>query len=254
MRVVVVGGTGIIGRLVMVELTEAGHLAVSASRSGGVDVVAGTGLDPVLAGADAVIDVVEFKTFRKAAATAAFGTAARQLAAAEHRAGVGRHVLLSVVNIDDPRLAGFGYYQGKLAQEQAVRNSGIPATVVRSTQWYEFPEKLISLMRLGPVALIPRERVRPVAARSVAAQLVSAATGDHRERIEIAGPDEYQLPEMARTILARRGVRKKVLPVPFVGAARAVAAGALLPGPGALIDTVTLDQWLATGPVAVPPR
>lgn len=245
MRVVVVGGTGIIGRLVMSELIAAGHQAISASRSGGVDVLAGTGLDPVLAGAEAVIDVVEFRTTRKAAATAAFGKAARHLSSAEQRAGVRRHVLLSVVNIDDPRLAGVGYYQGKLAQESAVRDGGIPATIVRSTQWYEFPEKLMALVRLGPIALVPRELIRPVAARSVAAQLVSAATGDHRERIDIAGPDEHQLPEMARTILARRGVRKKVLPVPFVGAAKSAATGALLPGPDAVIDPVTLDQWLA---------
>jgi len=249
-RVVVVGGTGIIGRLVMSELVDAGHLAVSASRSGGVDVLAGTGLDPVLAGADAVIDVVEFKATRKAAATKAFGTAARQLSAAEQRSGVGRHVLLSVVNIDDPRLAGVGYYLGKLAQEAAVMAGGIPATIVRSTQWYEFPEKLMALVRLGPIALMPRELIRPVAARSVAAQLVSAATSDQRvDRIDIAGPDEHHLPEMTRTILARRGVRKKVLPVPFVGAARAAATGALLPGPDAVIDPVTLDQWLATEPV-----
>nr|WP_279163556.1 NAD(P)H-binding protein [Rhodococcus erythropolis] len=152
-----------------------GHDVVAAARSTGVDISTGAGLDEAFVGADVVIDVSDHVTNSAKKAIEFFETAAKNIAAAEARAGVKHHVLLSIVNCDDPQLKSFGYYQGKAAQERAVEASGIPFTILRSTQWFEFGEKTIALFGLGPVAMVPRMRSQPIAAKTVAEALVTCA-------------------------------------------------------------------------------
>ncbi|MGK2242232.1 MAG: hypothetical protein ACI9JD_004812, partial [Rhodococcus sp. (in: high G+C Gram-positive bacteria)] len=175
MRIVVLGGTGQMGKLVVEQAKVGGHDVVAAARSTGVDISTGAGLDEAFAGADVVVDVSDHVTNSAKKAVEFFETAARNIAAAETRTGVKHHVLLSIVNCDDPQLKSFGYYQGKAAQERAVEASSIPFTILRSTQWFEFGEKTIALFGLGPIAMVPRMRSQPVAAKTVAEALVTCA-------------------------------------------------------------------------------
>lgn len=247
MRLVVLGGTGLMGRLVVTEAKAAGHEVVVAARAVGVDITTGEGLDTAFRGADVVIDVSDHTTNNAKKAITFFESAAHNIAAAEKRAGVKHHVLLSIVNCDDPALKAFGYYQGKAAQERAAEASGIAFTILRSTQWFEFGEKTVSLMGFGPVALVPRMRSRPVAARTVAQSLVRYSENGPSGRVaDIAGPDILEIPEMTRKILRRRGKQKMLIPISVPGAGKAMQRGALLPGTDAVVAGPTLEEWLNT--------
>lgn len=245
MRIVVLGGTGQMGKLV-VELAKAGgHEVVAAARSTGVDISSGAGLDEAFAGADVVVDASDHVTNSAKKAIDFFETAARNIAAAETRAGVKHHVLLSIVNCDDPQLKSFGYYQGKAAQERAVEASGIPFTILRSTQWFEFGEKTIALFGLGPVAMVPRMRSQPIAAKTVAEALVTCAQNGPTGRApDLAGPEVLEIPAMTREILKYRGRRKWLIPISMPGAGKAMKGGALLPWPGSTTAGPTLETWL----------
>lgn len=246
MRVVVLGGTGLMGGLVVEEARAAGHDVVIAARGVGVDVTTGAGLDGAVSGADVVIDVSDHVTNSAKKAVSFFETATANIAAAEKAAGVKHHVLLSIVNCDDPALKAFGYYQGKAAQERAVEASGVPFTILRSTQWFEFAQKTVSLMGFGPVAVVPKMRSKPVAARTVAQALVRCAENVPSGRVaDLAGPDVLDIPDMTRRILERRGQRKLLIPVSIPGAGKAMRSGALLPGPDATAAGPTLEEWLA---------
>lgn len=245
MRIAVIGGTGEMGRLMVDQARAAGHEVVVLARSTGADISTGTGLDDALAGVEVVVDVSDNPAREAEVSIAFFETAAANIAEAERKAGVSHHVLMSIVNCDAPELRGFGYYQGKAAQERAVKASGVPFTIVRSTQWFEFGEKVVGRMGKGPVALVPRMRSQPMAAKTVAAELISVAVSRPSGAVvEFAGPDVLDIPAMTRTILAHRGTRKLLIPVsvPKVGAA--MKSGALLPGPGATIAGPTLQEWL----------
>ena len=149
MRIVVLGGTGQMGKLVVEQAKAGGHDVVAAARSTGVDISTGAALDEAFSGADVVVDVSDHVTNSARKAIEFFETAAKNIAAAEARAGVKHHVLLSIVNCDDPRLKSFGYYQGKAAQERAVEASSIPFTILRSTQWFEFRREDDRAVRTG---------------------------------------------------------------------------------------------------------
>ncbi|KJF21035.1 NmrA family protein [Rhodococcus sp. AD45-ID] len=247
MRIAVLGGTGLMGKLVVAEAEAAGHDVVIAARSTGVDISTGAGLAGALAGVDAVVDVSDHVTNSAKKAVAFFEAAAQNIAAAENAAGVKHHVVLSIVNCDDPRLKAFGYYQGKAAQERAVSASGIPFTILRSAQWFEFGEKTVSLMGFGPLALVPRMRSKPVAAKTVAKALVQAAEkGPSGRAADLAGPEVLEIPEMTRKILRRRGTRKLLIPVSMPGAGKAMRSGALLPGADSISAGPTLDEWLGS--------
>lgn len=247
MRIAVLGGTGLMGRLVVAEAEAAGHDVVIAARSTGVDISTGAGLAEALAGVDAVVDVSDHFTNSAQKAVAFFEAAAQNIAAAENAAGVKHHVVLSIVNCDDPRLKAFGYYQGKAAQERAVVASGIPFTILRSTQWFEFGEKTVSLLGFGPLALVPRMRSKPVAAMTVAKALVQAVDkGPSGRAADLAGPEVLEIPDMTRKILRRRGARKWLIPISMPGAGKAMRTGALLPGTDSISAGPTLDEWLGT--------
>ncbi|MGY1744269.1 SDR family oxidoreductase [Blastococcus sp. SYSU D00695] len=243
MRTAVVGGTGVVGRYVVQELAAAGHEPVVLSRGAGVDVGTGRGLAGALDGVDAVIDVGNVTTLRRAVSEEFFGTATRNLLAEEERAGVGHHVVLSIVGIDRVDL---GYYAGKRRQEELALAGPVPATVLRATQFHEFAGQVLGRVR-GPVALVPRQRIRPVAARDVAAELVSLAAGPARGMAtEIAGPEEHDLPDLARRVLRADGSRRAVVGVRLPGAAgRALATGGLLPRGDVVVGPETFGEWLA---------
>jgi len=243
MKVAVAGGTGTVGSHVVEALRSAGHDPVVLSRGRGADLVTATGLVDALAGVESVIDVSNQSTTSRKKSIAFFEAATTNLLAAGLRAGVSHHVALSIVGIDR---VGLGYYQGKLRQEELVFASPLPASVLRATQFHEFPGQVLQQVP-GPVALIPRARVQPIAAREVAAALVELALDSPVGMApELAGPQEESLANMARRLLRSRSSRKPVLQVRLpVAGAGAMASGGLLPtGPGPR-GVQTYEDWLA---------
>jgi uncharacterized protein YbjT (DUF2867 family) len=214
MRIAVAGGTGVVGSLLVEELTSGDHDPVVLARSQGVDITTGAGLDAALDGAEAVVDVSNVATTRRGPAEEFFLAGTRNLLAAGRRAGVGHHVVLSIVGVDRVDL---GYYAAKRAQERAVLDGGVPASVLRATQFHEFAGALAAQVAQGPVGMAP----------------------------ELAGPEEHDLVDLARRLLAARGSRRPVLPIPVPGrAGRQVREGGLLPtGPGPR-GSRTFDEWL----------
>jgi uncharacterized protein YbjT (DUF2867 family) len=245
-RIAVAGGTGTVGRHVVAAVRAAGREPVVLSRSAGVDLVTGAGLDEALRGVDAVVDVCNAITQRRRAAIDFFTAATSHLLAAGADAGVRHHVVLSIVGVDR---VDAGYYAGKRAQESLALSGTVPVSVLRCTQFHEFVPLVLSAVP-GPVAVVPSMRVQPVAAREVADRLVALATGPALGRApDLAGPEVHGLSDLARRYLRARGQRRLVLPVRApVAASRAAAGGALLPtGPGPR-GTVTFDAWLAERP------
>jgi uncharacterized protein YbjT (DUF2867 family) len=241
MRIAVAGGTGLVGRMVVDEARAAGHEVSALSRAGGVDVLTGAGLAEALAGVATVIDVTNTATLSTEGSVAFFGAATEHLLAAEVTAGVGHHVVLSIVGID---ALDSGYYAGKLRQEQLVAAGPVPWTVLRATQFHEFAQQVLGWTS-GPVIPVPRMLTAPVAAREVAQELVRLAAGAPQGRAaDLGGPETFRLPALVRRVRRARGGRHGlVVPVPAPGA---TGSGALLPGPGALVGKQTFAQWLAT--------
>jgi uncharacterized protein YbjT (DUF2867 family) len=243
MRIAVAGGTGVVGRHVVDAVVAAGHEPVVLARSTGVDLLTGAGVREALEGVSAVVDVSNTLTARRRTAIARFDRMTSNLLDAAKRAAVGHHVLLSIVGIDRVPV---GYYAGKLRQEELVKASGLPWTILRATQFHEFPEQLLDRFA-GPVLPLPRVRSQPVAAREVGAALVELALGAPTGRTdELGGPEAHEMRTLVRRLLAARGAHRWVLPIALPGVVgRGFAGGGLLPGPGARLGTQTWDEWLA---------
>jgi uncharacterized protein YbjT (DUF2867 family) len=245
MRVAIAGGTGLTGRHVAQVLQRSGHDAVVISRTAGVDVLTGAGLADALADAQAVIDVTNSPAADADQAQAFFATISRQLLAAEQRAGVRHHVVLSIIGID--RVQGNAHYAGKRAQEQVALDGPIPVTIVRATQFHEFASMVVSWTRQGDTATIAPLLVQPIAVPDVADVLAETATGQPAaQMISVAGPEPQDLVDMARRTLAARGEHITLIPTwrgPF---GVDMAGEVLLPGPGARLAATTFDDWLAT--------
>lgn len=243
MRVVVAGGTGAVGQHVVTAAAAAGHEAVVLTRSRGVDVTTGQGLDAALAGADAVVDVTNVVTTGRRRSVMFFTAATGHLLSAGQRAGVGHHVVLSIVGVDR---VGFGYYEGKRVQEEMVLAGPLPASVLRATQFHEFAGQVLA-RGPGPVALVPRMRVQPVAAREVATALVTLAAGPAVGRApDIAGPDVHEMVDLTREVVRVSGRRRPVVPVRLPGATgRAMASGGLLPTRPGPRGQQSFAAWLA---------
>ncbi|MAM53448.1 SDR family oxidoreductase [uncultured Microbacterium sp.] len=243
MRVAIAGGTGLMGGLVVDDATARGHEVVVVARSRGVDLVTGAGVDTALRGADAVVDVTNVGTMKADASTDFFETATRTLLTAEHRAGIERHVALSIVGVER---APFDYYAGKRAQEVAIEAGPVPWTILRATQFHEFAEQIYATAHAGPLHLAPKMRTQPIAAREVASRLVDLAESPARGGyVELAGPREESLVDMVRRWARGSGHRGWIPAVALPGGlGKAQRDGTLLPGAGAEIGVETFDAWL----------
>jgi len=244
MKIVVIGGTGLIGRKVVSALRQEGHEATAASPNTGVDTVTGKGLAGALAGAKVVIDVANSPSFADEAVMAFFQASGRNLMAAEADAGVGHHVALSVVGAD--RLPDNGYLRAKVAQEALIKASGIPYTIVRSTQFFEFLDGIAdSSTRDGQVRVSPAH-VQPVASDDVAALVTKVATlAPVNATIELAGPERVSLDDLVRRYLQAKGDPRPVLPdihARYFGSE--LNDKSLTPGAGARIGATPFDTWL----------
>ena len=253
MRIAVAGGTGTVGRYVVQAAEQSGHHVVVLSRRAGVDVRKGDGLDAALEGIEVVVDATHAGTTNRAKATAFFCEVSRRLQTVATAQGVTRLVTLSIVGAD--RVPGFGYYQAKLAHEAAALEGPLPATIVRATQFHEFPAQILGRTRMGPMAMVPRMRVQPIAARTVGEVLLEVAAGlPGQEMVEVAGPEPADLVDLARSVVARRGQRVAVLPVRVPGrAGKAMRSGALLPTPGVRLAGPGFADWLAGEDLAAVP-
>lgn len=241
MRIAVAGATGNAGALTVTALERGGHDVVGISRSLGVDLVSGAGLEGVLAGVEAVVDVINGSATDPGQTVAYFGAATGNLLAAEERAGVGHHVLLSIVGID--RVEGNAHFAGKKEQERLVTAGPIPWTIVPATQFHDFAETVASRSEHDGVATIAPRLVQPIAPTDVAEVLAEIAVGAPQGRyVDLAGPETQDLVDMARRTYQARG--RKVTVVPTRSGVE-MADTVLLPGPDARITPTTFDEWLA---------
>ncbi len=245
MKVVVIGGTGLIGRNLVTWLAEHGHEAVPAAPSTGVDTITGEGLKEVLQGADVVVDVSNSPSFADDDVLAFFRTSTGHLVDAAGEAGVRHYVALSVVGTD--RQPGVGYFRAKVAQEELIAGSGLPFSIVRATQFFEFAAGIADGSATDGVVRLPGAGVQPMAAAEVSAAVGRAATGEATGGVtEIAGPEVFGLDEWVRTALTARSDPRPVVTdprAPYFGAVPGPED--LLPGPGARLSETTLAEWLA---------
>ena len=245
-KIAVAGGTGRVGSHIVELLRERGFEAVPMSRSTGVDVITGEGLDAALAGCGAIIDAATGPSPDEAEATAFFTTAAANLQAAGERAGVERLVVVSIIGID--RFHG-GYNAAKLAQERAVLAGGIPVHIVRAAQFHEFVAQLVDWGRQGDVSHVWDMRTQLVAARAVAEVVVDATIAADfaaGATTEVAGPREETLEAAAKLLVAERGeaLRIEAGMDPSMPDAELYANGGALPGPDAILTGPAFAEWL----------
>ena len=244
MKIVVTGGTGLIGSKLVRTLAEQGHEAVAASRSSGVNTLTGDGMAEVMEGAAVVVDVSNSPSFDAAAVLEFFQTSTRNLLAAERAAGVGHHLALSVVGTE--RLPSSGYFRAKLAQEDLIKNSPIPYSIVHATQFFEFVKSIAQSATDGDTVRLAPVLIQPMAADDVAAAVRRVATAQPLNGIiEIAGPEVFRLDELVRHSLSARNDPRRV-----IADAHATYFGAelgdrtLLPGNGARLGATRFEDWL----------
>ena len=244
MKIVVIGGSGLIGSQVVRALNQQGHKAIAASPSSGVNSLTGEGLDDALAGADVVVDVTNSPSFEDAAVLNFFETSTGNLVAAEAAAGVRHHVALSIVGTD--RTDQSGYLRAKVAQERLIAGSSIPYTIVRATQFFEFAGAIADEATDGDTVRLSPAFIQPIAAADVAAAVVTAAAGDPVNGIvEVGGPQKFHFEEFVRQYLESTGDPRDAVSDP-----QARYFGALLdddtivPGDGATIYETRFDDWL----------
>ncbi|MET7498226.1 NAD(P)H-binding protein [Streptomyces sp900116325] len=245
MRIAVAGATGTIGVLTVAALEQAGHDVVRISRSLGVDLTTGHGLGAALTGVEAVVDSTSYTGADPDAAVTYFGTTTQNLLAAEVRADVRHHVLLSIVGVD--RVVGNAHYAGKREQEHLVTEGPVPWTIVPATQFHDFAATLMSWTEQDGVATIPPLLVQPIAPEDVADVLAEIATGAPQGRYrDVAGPEPQDLVDMARRTKDARGCHAvKLVPTWSSLLGADMAGDVLLPSEGARIAPTTFDEWLA---------
>lgn len=248
-KIIVVGGTGLIGSKVVAKLSEHGHEAVAAAPSTGVDTLTGEGLADAMTGAQVVVDVSNSPSFEENAVLEFFTTSTRNLLAAEAAAGVGHHVALTIVGTNRPQ--NIPYFRAKTAQEKLITESGMPYSLVHATQFFEFLGSIadISVVADGTVHL-PGALIQPIAAEDVATAVARTAAGRPINRdLEIAGPEQFPMDEFVRRGLAFRGDPRTVVQDPdaqYYGAH--IEERTLIPLDGAEIFPTTLAEWLPANP------
>jgi uncharacterized protein YbjT (DUF2867 family) len=244
MRIVVIGGTGLVGSKVVHGLTEHGHDAIAAAPSTGVNTYTGEGLSDVLTGAQVVVDVSNSPTL-DGAAIEFFNTATTNLLNAEAEAGVSHHVALSVVGTD--RLAAQSeYFQAKLAQEKLISAASIPYTIVHATQFFEFLKTIADSSTVDNEVLLPPALIQPMASADVAEAVAIAAVNDPVNGItEIGGPEQFRLPDLIRTALTARGDARQVVADPAAGYwGVQIEERTLVPGDGATLFDIRFEDWI----------
>jgi uncharacterized protein YbjT (DUF2867 family) len=244
MKIVVIGGSGLIGSKVVTRLAEHGHEAIAASPKSGVNTLTGQGLAEVLAGAQVVVDVSNSPSLEDEAVLEFFTTSTGNLLAAEKPAGVGHHVALSVVGTE--RLQESGYLRAKLAQEQLIKESGIPYSIVHATQFFEFVSSMADAATDGNTVRLSPALIQPIAADAVAGAVARTAVGEPVNGIiEIAGPEQLGLDELIRKGLSFRGDPREVVAdseARYFGAR--LEERILLPGADARILDPRFEDWL----------
>jgi uncharacterized protein YbjT (DUF2867 family) len=246
MKIVVIGGSGLIGKKLIPLLRKSGHEAVSASPSSGVNTLTGEGLAKVLTGASVVVDVSNSPSWEDRAVLEFFETSGRNLLAAEAAAGVGHHVALSVVGAD--RLPDSGYMRAKVAQERLIKGGKVPYTIVRATQFFEFLGGIAGSGAAGDTVRLPTAPMQPLAADDVAAALADVAVGPPANAtLELAGPEAQSIAEFVRRALAASGDTRTVVADPqarYYGAA--LGARGLAPdGANPRIGPTRFEEWLS---------
>ena len=245
MKIVVIGGSGLIGTKLVNRLRRGDHEVVSASLASGVNLITGEGLTAALAGARVVVDVTNSPSFEARAALEFFETSGHHLLAAEKSAGVQHHLALSIVGLE--RLPEVGYLRAKIAQESLIEASGIPYTILRSTQFFEFIGSLIDSAAVGDTIRLSPALFQPIAADDVAAVLAELALGSPLDStVEVAGPEAHPMSEFARQFLAARRDRRQVIADP-----RATYFGtqiddrSLTPSGGFRMGSIRFADWLS---------
>jgi uncharacterized protein YbjT (DUF2867 family) len=244
MKIVVIGGTGLIGSKVVADLQEQGHEALPASPRLGVNTLTGEGLAEALAGASAVVDVSNPRSFEPAAVLEFFETSTRNLLAAEAAAGVGHHVALSIVGVD--RSPDNGYFQAKIAQEELIASGAIPYSIVRATQFMEFADGIADAGTIGNDVHIAPVAFQPIAAEDVALTVARVAAGTPLNgRVEIAGPERLRFDGVIRRRLQTRNDARQVVADPHAAYFGAVLGEeSLVPLNGARLGQIRFEDWL----------
>jgi len=246
MKIVVIGGTGLIGSKLIEKLRADGHDPLAASPETGVDIITGEGLAGALAGAQVVVDVSNAPDWDDAAVMDFFRTSARNIGAAETAAGIGHHVALSVVGTE--RLQGSGYFRAKLAQEEALKAAAIPSTILRATQFFEFIGRIADSSTQDGTVTLPPIGFQPEAAGDVAAALADIAVGAPLNgTVELAGPERFRLDELVRQFLSAKNDPRRVVTdvhAPYYGI-EINDEHALLPGDNPRIGTTRFADWLS---------
>ena len=246
MRIAVAGATGRIGQLTVAALERGGHQTVQVSRKAGVDADTGDGLDGALREADAVIDATNTRVRDEAEIVDFFGTITRNLLAAEERAGVRHHVLLSIVGIDHGQRVP--HYAGKREQERLVTAGPVPWSIVRATQFHDFGAMVAEWTEKDGTATIAPLLVQPIALPDVADVLADVGTGAPlRATLDIAGPRTEDLVDMARRTFGVRGQDITLVPTWRGVFGLDMAGEVMLPGDGARLGPTSFDDWLAAG-------
>ncbi|MEU2001934.1 SDR family oxidoreductase [Rhodococcus sp. NPDC019627] len=242
MKLAVIGGTGLIGSQVVRKLNEAGHEAIPASQSTGVDLLSGQGLDSALEGADVVIDASNSPTFDEASLDF-FRASMSNLLAAGERAGVRHQVVLSIVGVDQvPQL---DYYRAKTLQENLLRQGPTPYSILRATQFFEFVDAVLSWTSDGDTVRLPSTPLQPIAAAEVVDALVEVSTGTPLGGIrDIAGPEVFPLDELGRITLAAQGDARTVTLDENAGLFGAVTGDVLTAGSDARLAPTHYRDWL----------
>jgi uncharacterized protein YbjT (DUF2867 family) len=245
MKIVVIGGTGLIGSKLVEKLSASGHEALAASPDTGVNTITGEGLADALEGAEVVVDVSNAPAWDDAAVMDFFQTAARNVLAAEVAAGVNHHVALSVVGVD--RLTQSGYMRAKLAQEEIVKTGSVPYTILRATQFFEFIQRIADSGAEGATIHLAPVFIQPEAADDVAAALAEIAVGEPVNGIvELGGPEQFRLDELARRVLAANNDERLVeadVHARYFDAE--LEDHSLTPGSDARIAPTRFEDWLS---------
>jgi uncharacterized protein YbjT (DUF2867 family) len=245
MKIVVIGGSGLIGKKVVTNLRQHGHEVVAASPSSGVNTVTGEGLAQALAGAQVVVDVANAPSWEDKAVLEFFETSGRNLLAAEAAAGVGHHVALSVVGTD--RLLASGYFRAKMAQENLIKASPIPYTIVRATQFFEFVGGIAQSATEGQTVRLPPVLMQPIASDDVAAVMAEAALAEPLNgTVDLAGPEPIRQDELVRQFLKATGDARTVITdsnALYYGIA--VNDQSLTPGDNPRLGPTRFANWLS---------